>query len=72
MVSSVNAASAAPAVQNTPAVSQNARAPDGDYKTKGHHRSTVKDADGDYKPTTSQSTSSSAVQATLSNLKLGG
>ncbi|SEE81262.1 hypothetical protein SAMN05444161_7265 [Rhizobiales bacterium GAS191] len=72
MVSAVNSASSAPAVQKAQVVSTNARAADGDYKTKGVGRSAVKDADGDYKPTSTQATSSSPVQAALTLLKLGG
>jgi len=71
MVSSINSATTVPAVQAKVA-SSNARAADGDYKTKGVGRATVKDADGDYKPATAQATSSRAVQAALSILKLGG
>jgi hypothetical protein len=73
MVSPISSTSAAP-VQ---AASQNARATDGDYKTKGPGRATTKDADGDYKAASvtsvsAQLRSSPAVQAILSNLKLGG
>jgi len=35
MVSSINSAGSAPAVQKTTPVASNARAADGDYKTKG-------------------------------------
>ncbi|MFI5012351.1 MAG: hypothetical protein ACHQAY_08390 [Hyphomicrobiales bacterium] len=72
MVSPISSASATSAAHKTQAASPNARAADGDYKTKGVGRSTVKDADGDYKPTTSQAKSSSAVQAAVTGLKLGG
>ncbi|MGO9673720.1 MAG: hypothetical protein ACLPSF_06060 [Methylocella sp.] len=55
-----------------PAASANAKAPDGDYSTRGAGR--VKDSGGDYKPITSASPPplSSAVQQALSNLKTGG
>ena len=72
MVSSINSAGSAPAVQKTAPVASNDRAADGDYKTKGVGRSAVKDADGDYKPTTTQAQSSAPVQAALTLLKLGG
>ena len=70
MVSAINSAGSAPAAP-APAVSHNARAVDGDYKTKGVGRSSVKDSDGDYKPTT-QAKSTTAVQAALTLLKQGG
>ncbi|MFI5012762.1 MAG: hypothetical protein ACHQAY_10470 [Hyphomicrobiales bacterium] len=72
MVSAINPVSAAPAVQKAQSVSQNARAADGDYKTKGPGRSSVKDADGDYKASSAPAKSSPAVQAALTGLKLGG
>jgi hypothetical protein len=53
--------------------SQTAKAPDGDYLAPGSGRASVKDADGDYKPTAStQAKSAPAVQAALPGLKLGG
>jgi hypothetical protein len=64
----------------TTAATANARAADGDYKTKGSGH-TVKDSDGDYKPTSKTTTapptspaatSSNAVQAALANLTKGG
>jgi hypothetical protein len=55
------------------AATSNKRAADGDYQTPGAGRSSVKDSDGDYKPlATAQSKSSSAVQAAVTNLKIGG
>jgi hypothetical protein len=71
-VPSINSASNAAAVSKTQAPLQNARAADGDYKTKGIGRSTVKDADGDYKPASAQAQSTAAVQSALTRLKLGG
>jgi hypothetical protein len=60
-------------IKQATSLAQNARGVDGDYKTPGPGRSHVKDADGDYKPTASaHSAASSAVQAALSGLKLGG
>lgn len=57
------------------AAAPNARAVDGDYKTKGVGHE-IKDADGDYKPqqvkAASSATASSAVLYVLSNLKKGG
>jgi hypothetical protein len=50
----------------------NARAADGDYVTKGPGRSTVKDADGDYRRASAQTTTSASAQSALANLKLGG
>jgi hypothetical protein len=52
--------------------SSQARSADGDYKTKGAGRSTVKDTDGDYKPASAQVRSTTAVQVALSLLKAGG
>ena len=57
-----------------------ARAADGDLATAGKGRAAVKDADGDYKsaqavsaaPITAASTSTSAVQSALADLKKGG
>ncbi len=72
---SISAVGSIPIAQTQSSVSsQNARAADGDYKAPGAGRSKVKDADGDYKPTSvsTQSTSSSAVQAAVTGLKLGG
>ena len=71
-VPSINSASNPAAVSKTQAPSQNARAADGDYKAKGIGRSTVKDADGDYKPASAQAQSTPAVQSALTRLKLGG
>jgi hypothetical protein len=71
-VSSINSASNAAVVQKAQAASQNARAADGDYKTKGVGRASVKDADGDYKPKSAQAQSTSVVQAALTTLKQGG
>jgi hypothetical protein len=70
-VSSVDSSGQAAAVAalKAQAAAQNARAADGDYKTKGLGRSTVKDADGDYKPSSAQAKSSAAVQAALTTLK---
>jgi hypothetical protein len=68
-VSSINSASQTAVAQQTQAVSQNARAADGDYKAPGANRATDKDADGDYKPSSAQAQSSSAVQAALTTLK---
>jgi len=52
------------------------RAADGDYKVANAYSSHVKDKDGDYKPagaaTSAAAQSSSAVQALLSSLKVGG
>ncbi len=73
---SVSAVGSTPYIPQTqsPPSSQNARAADGDYKAAGPGRSKVKDSDGDYKPTAApaQSTSSNAVQAAVTGLKLGG
>ena len=80
-VSPISFMSAAPAVQKTRAVSRttravnpvvlNIRAVDRDAKKKAARRPT-KRADGAYKPSSAQATSSSAVQAALTNLTLGG
>ena len=52
-----------------------ARAADGDFKAPGRGH-TVRDADGDYKPSgapgSAATTSSSAVLATVTGLKKGG
>jgi hypothetical protein len=74
---SVSGVSSTPAVvpaQNSGPVSSTAKAPDGDYKAPGAGRSKVKDSDGDYKalPATPAATSSSGVQAALTDLKTGG
>jgi hypothetical protein len=55
-----------------PAVSANAKAPDGDYAARGPGR--AKDSDGDFKPITSASPPplSGSVQQALSSLKIGG
>ena len=74
-ISGISSASSVPVQpQTTPPLASNAKAADGDYKTKGAGRSTVKDGDGDYKPTQSSAaaTSSSAVQSAVTNLKAGG
>jgi len=80
-VSPINFTSTAPAVQKTRAVSRTIRAAnpvvldiravDGDDKKKASRRP-ARRADGAYKPTSAQATSSSAVQAALNNLTLGG
>jgi hypothetical protein len=49
-----------------------ARAADGDYKVPNAASSAVKDADGDYRPLALQPAASSAVQAALTAIKLGG
>jgi hypothetical protein len=69
-ISSTSSVALPPAVPKTPAVSQNARAADGDYLAAGPGRSTLKDADGDYKPIATQA--SNAVQTALTGIKLGG
>lgn len=61
-------ASVAPAQK----IPNNARAVDGDYLKPGAGRSTVKDADGDYKATPAQSTATGPVQAAVTDIKLGG
>ncbi|WP_148210612.1 hypothetical protein [Beijerinckia indica] len=77
-ISSIGSAVATQVAQKAPAVSQSARAADGDYLTPGAGRSTVKDNDGDYKATpvkvstSPQAAPSSSTQAALSSLKLGG
>ena len=60
-----------PPPQPTASATPNQRAADGDYLAPGPGRATVKDADGDYKPSPAQ-TSTSAVQAALTDIKLGG
>ncbi len=79
---SVSAVGSAPPPVSAPsasAVSQTARAADGDYLVKSSATSSVKDSDGDYKPSASSavasspaSMSSNATQAAVANLKLGG
>lgn len=74
-ISPVSSAAYTPAPTPTAApAASNAKAADGDYLTKGAGRSAVKDSDGDYKPTQSSpaATSTSSVQAALTNLKTGG
>lgn len=70
-VSSINSGghAGAQAAQRAQAAAQNTRAADGDYKTQGASRSGVKDSDGDYKPSSPQAQSSSAVQAALTSLQ---
>jgi hypothetical protein len=72
--SSKSAATAATGAN--PATTKVQRAADGDYKVPNARTSHVKDKDGDYKPITAASSaaaqSSSAVQASLSSLKVGG
>lgn len=72
-VSSVNSASPTQTTASAP-VTTNTRAADGDYKVRNSSTSQVKDADGDYAslPKSPAATSSSAVQAALTNLKPGG
>jgi len=65
----VSAPAPAQRILNNPG--QDQRAADGDYPTPGPGRSAIKDADGDYKPTAAQMTSS-AVQAAVTDIKLGG
>jgi hypothetical protein len=47
---------------------------DGDYKTRNVHTAQTKDSDGDYKALASSAAaqSASAVQASLTSLKVGG
>jgi hypothetical protein len=68
-ISSVSSASQAAALLKAQAASPSGRSADGDYKTKGVGRSTVKDADGDYRPSSPQAQSSRAVQAAVAILK---
>ena len=70
-VSPIRSVEHAPPVHNTQAPPKTQRAADGDYLTAGVGRSAVKDADGDYKPTTTAAKTSNSVQAAVSNLKRG-
>ncbi len=72
-ISPVNSASPTPTTTPAP-VTTNTRAADGDYKVRNASTTQVKDSDGDYAslPKSPAATSSSAVQAALTNLKPGG
>ncbi len=72
-IPAIGASASVTNAQNSATTASTQRAADGDYKTPGPGRATVKEPDGDYKPLASaQSTSSSAVQAAISALKQGG
>jgi hypothetical protein len=81
-VSPINFASTAPEIQKTRAVSRttrganpvvlDTRAVNADARKKREARRPAKHADGAFKPTNAQTTSSSDVLAALNNLTLGG
>lgn len=71
-ITSVNSVAAHSLEKTSSAQSKNARAADGDYVTTGPGRSTVKDADGDYKPSTTASRASGSVQQALTDLATRG
>jgi hypothetical protein len=71
-ITSVSSTAANSLQKTSPAQSKNTRAADGDYLTKGPDRSSVKDADGDYKPSTTASRASSSVQQALTDLATRG
>ena len=70
------ARSAAPSPATVAHAPSAARAADGDYKTANVRSSQTRDADGDYKPlakaVSAAAQSTSAVQSSLSSLKMGG
>ena len=72
-ITPVGGPTSAAGAQSAHVIASNQRAADGDYKTRGPGRASVKDTDGDYKAlSTAQNTSSGAVQAAVTSLKMGG
>lgn len=72
-ITPVGGLTSAASAQSGSAIRSNQRATDGDYKTPGPGRASVKDADGDYKAlSTAPARSSGAVQAAVTLLKTGG
>ena len=61
-----------PAAQKTAEAAADPTAADGIRATPGSGRLAVKDADGDYRPASTQATTPSSVQAVLTDIKLGG
>jgi hypothetical protein len=79
MIPPITASISGPAIREVQAVSRKPRADqvyiagvNADGKRKGAGRAAARSADADGKPSSAQARSSSAVQAALTELKLGG